>query len=160
MSLEDDSYYKSEVQNHPEICNNCFRRCVEAFKPSHSSSVQKRRESDGETVHWVEWSRIRDSVPIRTMKWKRLDRSESADMGRVCKCGVFSTTTVLRSADDALSKEQSLKLAERLANRVEEQATDFDRSLFIQTVDELKSDEEMSNKDDQIFDTAVEVGFV
>lgn len=153
---DEDSFFKREVQKDYRICNNCFRRCRDIFHPTHWLRPIKVEADDGTKVDTVEVEPVRDSVPTRSFNVPLLDQTDEANDRRVCKCGMFSPTTVMRDADNALTKKESARLAGRLADRLEEKASGFNRTDFLQSVWRYKSDEELSNKDDEVFQKATE----
>lgn len=76
-----------------------------------------------------------------------------------CECGAMQTTTVVRDEKNSLTKSEAVELAHRLRERVMEELDDeesFDDDVFYGRIRDLKSDEEMSNRDDEIYERAVE----
>lgn len=154
---EEASFFKEEVQKDPEVCNNCFRRCRHVWKPTHWLEPITVEE-DEQKVDTVVVSRVRDSVPVASRNQPILQETERDPVGSPCRCGSFNVTTVTRNAGDALTKRECLLLADRLADRIEEKASGFNREAFIKSVNRLKSDEKLSNQDDEIFRRATEQG--
>jgi len=156
------------VDEDPMICSRCFRR---KWRPETVTSFDRRHVDEGnyewvvEDGVWVlqgeDWIRTheteRETPPPATRRGTdgRDGHAHPLDLNRprektVCACGDFDT-----ARRPTLSKEQAVRCAGRISERLDELGIEHRRQLLVAIVKKAKSTSSLTGRDHDTFESAV-----
>lgn len=149
IAMSEDSIFKDNVQRHPDICNNCFRR------------TRERSEINYINIKGVP-HHVRDSTSaivsddLDYAKWSKFYPGPDVGDGVIpyCECG-FSKPGFDNSRP--LDKMTFLEYGKNLADRYEEMGLDFEREKLLDELYELKSEPDNQFRDDEMYRKATDV---
>lgn len=156
------------VDEEPMICSRCYRR---KWRPETVTSFDRRHVDEG-SYEWVvqdgvwilegeDWIRTHETereTPPPVARRGLEDRPGHAhpiDLDRarektVCACGDFDT-----ARRPTLSKEQAVRCAGRISERLDELGIDHRPALLVAIVEKAKSTSSLAGKDRSTFEKAV-----
>lgn len=154
-NLAHTGVFRRHVVANSHICPNCFRRLAEQrTKPLPPKWAAAPYVADVE-AHNV-GAGVTEPVPPKT---DADGRPESAhDQARLCSaCGRIDDLAYVEF-DDPLSTAESIRLGQRIVERLSEDGVELDADAFFEFVRQAKDDAATRGKDYEIFRRAVAFG--